>query len=87
MFYYQCQYVITWKFMCKTIVCFFFWGVYLVVLVACTLDQDLIYCYTCTDKKNSYDVKVSGVEITPYPIERGTETTFTITASTGRIVF
>lgn len=40
----------------------------------------------CTDKKNSYAVKVSGVEITPYPIERGVDTTFTISASTGTIL-
>ncbi|XP_076926880.1 uncharacterized protein LOC143590214 [Bidens hawaiensis] len=39
---------------------------------------DVKYC----NKKNNYDVKVSGVEITPYPIERGVETTFTIAAST-----
>ncbi|KAK1434998.1 hypothetical protein QVD17_00753 [Tagetes erecta] len=39
---------------------------------------DVKYC----NKKNNYAVKVSGVEINPYPIERGTETTFTIKAST-----
>ncbi|XP_076952900.1 uncharacterized protein LOC143626827 [Bidens hawaiensis] len=39
---------------------------------------DVKYC----NKKNNYDVKVSGVEITPYPIERDVETTFNISAST-----
>ncbi|KAF5772933.1 putative sterol transport protein NPC2 [Helianthus annuus] len=39
---------------------------------------DVKYC----KKNKDYDVKVSGVDITPYPIERGVETTFTISAST-----
>ncbi|KAD5508541.1 hypothetical protein E3N88_16244 [Mikania micrantha] len=39
---------------------------------------DVKYC----NKKNNYAVKVSGVEINPYPIERNIETTFTIAAST-----
>nr|GEZ56912.1 putative phosphatidylglycerol/ phosphatidylinositol transfer protein [Tanacetum cinerariifolium] len=34
------------------------------------------------NKKNNYDIKVSGVEISPYPIQRDVETTFTIAAST-----
>ncbi|KAM0024685.1 putative sterol transport protein NPC2 [Helianthus debilis subsp. tardiflorus] len=42
---------------------------------------DVKYC----NKKSNYAVKVSGVEINPYPIERGTETTFTIKASTGTL--
>ncbi|KAL4591868.1 hypothetical protein LXL04_004842 [Taraxacum kok-saghyz] len=39
---------------------------------------DVKYC----NKKNSYDVKVSGVEITPSPITRDVDTTFTISATT-----
>ncbi|PWA72165.1 MD-2-related lipid recognition domain-containing protein / ML domain-containing protein [Artemisia annua] len=39
---------------------------------------DVKYC----NKKNNYDIKVSGVEINPYPIQRDVETTFTISAST-----
>ncbi|KVH90550.1 putative phosphatidylglycerol/phosphatidylinositol transfer protein DDB_G0282179 [Cynara cardunculus var. scolymus] len=39
---------------------------------------DVKYC----KKNKDYAVKVSGVEITPYPVTRGPETTFTITAST-----
>ncbi|KAI3791608.1 hypothetical protein L2E82_05463 [Cichorium intybus] len=50
-----------------------------VFLVAPFADAiDVKYC----NKKNNYDIKVSGVEINPYPITRGTDTTFTITAST-----
>lgn len=57
------------------------------VSVAYTLNEDLmLYCQYLSDKKNNYDVKVSGVEITPYPIVRDTETTFTISASTGRVL-
>ncbi|CAH1452279.1 unnamed protein product [Lactuca virosa] len=39
---------------------------------------DVKYC----KKSNNYDVKVSGVEITPSPITRGVDTTFAISAST-----
>ncbi|CAA2934911.1 putative phosphatidylglycerol/phosphatidylinositol transfer protein DDB_G0282179 [Olea europaea var. sylvestris] len=41
---------------------------------------DVHYC----NKKANYDVKVSGVEITPFPISRGKETTFSIAASSDR---
>ncbi|KAK3031424.1 hypothetical protein RJ639_036165, partial [Escallonia herrerae] len=34
------------------------------------------------DMKVDYDIKVSGVEISPYPVARGKETTFSIAAST-----
>lgn len=36
----------------------------------------------CLDKAN-YDVKISGVEIKPYPVKRGKTATFSISASTG----
>nr|XP_043609385.1 putative phosphatidylglycerol/phosphatidylinositol transfer protein DDB_G0278295 [Erigeron canadensis] len=39
---------------------------------------DVKYC----KKNKDYGVKVSGVEINPYPMQRGVETTFTISAST-----
>ncbi|KAL3536013.1 hypothetical protein ACH5RR_004474 [Cinchona calisaya] len=39
---------------------------------------DVQYC----NKKANYTVKVSGVEITPYPVTRNEETTFKIAAST-----
>ncbi|CAA2958175.1 Hypothetical predicted protein [Olea europaea subsp. europaea] len=35
------------------------------------------------DKKANYDIKVSGVEIIPFPISKGKETTFSIVASSG----
>ncbi|KAJ9554854.1 hypothetical protein OSB04_009468 [Centaurea solstitialis] len=42
-----------------------------------TIDAiDVKYC----KKNKDYPVKVSGVEITPYPIERGKDTTFTLSA-------
>ncbi|KAL6958675.1 hypothetical protein U1Q18_008027 [Sarracenia purpurea var. burkii] len=40
------------------------------------------YC----DKKASYDVKVSGVEISPYPVARGTTTTYSFSASAGKAI-
>ncbi|CAA3015818.1 Hypothetical predicted protein [Olea europaea subsp. europaea] len=39
---------------------------------------DVHYC----NKKANYPVKVSGLEINPYPISRGKNTTFSIAAST-----
>ena len=36
----------------------------------------------CVDKAY-YDVKISGVEIKPYPVKRGKSATFSIAASTG----
>ncbi|XP_015062616.1 putative phosphatidylglycerol/phosphatidylinositol transfer protein DDB_G0282179 [Solanum pennellii] len=41
---------------------------------------DFDYC----NKKANYDVKVSQIDITPYPIKGGRTTTFSITAETGR---
>ncbi|XP_057498254.1 uncharacterized protein LOC130782839 [Actinidia eriantha] len=43
---------------------------------------DIHYC----DKKASYDVKVSGIEISPYPVVRSKLTTFSISASTGETI-
>lgn len=39
------------------------------------------------DKKTEYDVKVKGVEISPYPVARGKTATFSISASTGSFLF
>ncbi|XP_071710380.1 uncharacterized protein [Rutidosis leptorrhynchoides] len=54
---------------------------FIVFICSISLIADAIDVKYCKKNKD-YDVKVSGVEITPYPIERGTETTFTISAST-----
>ncbi|KAF8403390.1 hypothetical protein HHK36_011492 [Tetracentron sinense] len=40
------------------------------------------YC----DKKGNYDVKVKGVEISPYPVVSGNPATFSISASTGQAI-
>ena len=37
----------------------------------------------CSDKKADYDVKVSAVDITPYPVARGKPASFSISATTG----
>ncbi|KAM7497346.1 hypothetical protein LguiA_021760 [Lonicera macranthoides] len=42
---------------------------------------DVKYC-----EKTDYGVKVSGVEISPYPVSRGKNTTFSIAASTGEAI-
>ncbi|KAH7844559.1 hypothetical protein Vadar_029331 [Vaccinium darrowii] len=47
-----------------------------------TQATDVHYC----DKKASYDVKVSEIEITPYPVARGKPATFSISASTGEAI-
>lgn len=40
------------------------------------------------DKNEEYEVKVQGVDILPYPISRGEETTFSISANnTGTLDF
>lgn len=44
--------------------------------------DDVVYC----NKKAKYDVKVSGIEISPYPISRGKNTTFSIAASTDKAI-
>uniref|UniRef100_A0A7N0V2V8 MD-2-related lipid-recognition domain-containing protein n=1 Tax=Kalanchoe fedtschenkoi TaxID=63787 RepID=A0A7N0V2V8_KALFE len=41
---------------------------------------------TYCDKKADYDVKVSGVDIIPYPVERGKPATFRIPATSGKTV-
>ncbi|OIT23556.1 PREDICTED: putative phosphatidylglycerol/phosphatidylinositol transfer protein DDB_G0282179 [Nicotiana attenuata] len=41
---------------------------------------DFEYC----NKKANYAVKVSGIDITPYPVSGGKKTTFSISASTGK---
>ncbi|KAG6433859.1 hypothetical protein SASPL_105478 [Salvia splendens] len=41
---------------------------------------DVKYC----DKKANYIVKVNGLDIDPYPISRGSNTTFAISATTGQ---
>ncbi|KAA8518444.1 hypothetical protein F0562_015918 [Nyssa sinensis] len=55
----------------------FLWLCLLVPLIQASTKVD--YC----DKKAEYDVKVSGVEISPYPVARGRPATFSISASTG----
>ncbi|KAG6533002.1 hypothetical protein ZIOFF_006862 [Zingiber officinale] len=44
-----------------------------------------LYCviFFFAEKNANYSVKVSGVDISPYPISRGEQTTFNISASTG----
>lgn len=37
------------------------------------------------DKNADYDVTVQGVEISPYPVVRGSPATFSISANTGSI--
>ncbi|KAI4348863.1 hypothetical protein L6164_009532 [Bauhinia variegata] len=44
--------------------------------------RDVEYC----DKNANYDVKVKGVEISPYPIARGQPATFSISATTGQAI-
>ncbi|XP_010543858.1 PREDICTED: putative phosphatidylglycerol/phosphatidylinositol transfer protein DDB_G0282179 [Tarenaya hassleriana] len=43
---------------------------------------DVYYC----DNNSEYDVKVKGVDISPYPIARGAPATFSIFANTGRAI-
>ncbi|KAM3738094.1 hypothetical protein ACB098_09G107700 [Castanea mollissima] len=52
----------------------------MIVSFSLATTTDVKYC----DKKADYDVKVSGVEIVPYPIARGKTATFSISASTGK---
>ncbi|KAK9291011.1 hypothetical protein L1049_009194 [Liquidambar formosana] len=51
----------------------------LCLLLPLTQATDIQYC----NKKADYDVKVQGVEISPYPVVRGQPATFSISASTG----
>ncbi|RVW72572.1 hypothetical protein CK203_060072 [Vitis vinifera] len=49
------------------------------LLLPLTLAVDVTYC----DKNADYDVTVQGVEISPYPVVRGSPATFSISANTG----
>ncbi|XP_060177104.1 uncharacterized protein LOC132607238 [Lycium barbarum] len=50
----------------------------IVLPLASAKSTDFDYC----NKKGNYAVKVSGVDITPYPVKGGKETTFSIAATT-----
>uniref|UniRef100_A0A5B6YTL6 MD-2-related lipid-recognition domain-containing protein n=1 Tax=Davidia involucrata TaxID=16924 RepID=A0A5B6YTL6_DAVIN len=54
----------------------------LCLLVPLSQATKVDYC----NKKAEYDVKVSGVEISPYPVVRGKPATFSISASTGEAI-
>ncbi|EEF38289.1 putative phosphatidylglycerol/phosphatidylinositol transfer protein DDB_G0282179 [Ricinus communis] len=54
----------------------------LCLIVPFTRATDVRYC----DKKADYDVKVKGVEISPNPVVRGQQATFSISASTGKAI-
>lgn len=43
----------------------------------------MFYWFDNSDKKANYAVKISGVDITPYPVRGGQESTFSIAATTG----
>ncbi|KAL1545613.1 putative phosphatidylglycerol/phosphatidylinositol transfer protein [Salvia divinorum] len=62
----------------KVFVCFLFALCLLVPLISAKA-ADVKYC----DKKANYIVKVNGLDINPYPISRGSNTTFAISATTG----
>ncbi|CBI39126.3 hypothetical protein VitviT2T_011593 [Vitis vinifera] len=52
------------------------------LLLPLTLAVDVTYC----DKNADYDVTVQGVEISPYPVVRGSPATFSISANTGETI-
>ncbi|KAI3443361.1 hypothetical protein Pfo_000026 [Paulownia fortunei] len=54
----------------------------LLVPLSSAKSTDVHYC----NKKANYPVKVSGLEINPYPISRGKNTTFEIAASTNEAI-
>ncbi|XP_041028126.1 putative phosphatidylglycerol/phosphatidylinositol transfer protein DDB_G0282179 [Juglans microcarpa x Juglans regia] len=54
----------------------------LCLVVPLTLATDVKYC----DKNADYAVKVTGVEIIPYPVARGKPATFSISASSGKAI-
>ncbi|XP_073279009.1 uncharacterized protein [Primulina huaijiensis] len=54
----------------------------LLVPLTSATTREVEYC----NKKANYDVKVSGIDITPFPISRGVETTFTINAATDEAI-
>lgn len=43
----------------------------------------MLFFFACADKRANYDVKVSKIDITPYPVKGGKTTTFSIIADTG----
>lgn len=47
----------------------------------------LMFLVVIADKNADYDVKVHGVDISPYPVARGREATFSISATTGVVKF
>ncbi|KAG9160443.1 hypothetical protein Leryth_008827 [Lithospermum erythrorhizon] len=57
---------------------FFIVSLCLLVPLASSTSTDVNYC----NKKTAYAVNVGGLDISPYPISRGVETTFQIAAST-----
>ncbi|KEH41865.1 putative ML domain, phosphatidylinositol/phosphatidylglycerol transfer protein [Medicago truncatula] len=59
---------------------FFFFFSTLFLLQAFTDATDVHYC----GKKDSYDVQVKGVQISPDPVARGQPATFTISANTSQ---
>ncbi|KAL9664900.1 hypothetical protein QQ045_020309 [Rhodiola kirilowii] len=50
------------------------------LLVGSAVSTDVLYC----DRRAEYDVKVHGVEISPYPVIKGQPATFTISATSGQ---
>lgn len=56
-----------------------------VIWLSCDAGLSIKVYALFADKKADYDVKVSGVEIVPYPIARGNPASFCISASTGAI--
>ncbi|CAG7891272.1 hypothetical protein BRARA_B00208 [Brassica rapa] len=58
-------------------------AVYLLLFVSTTARAtDVQYC----EENAEYEVKVKEVDISPYPIARGEPATFTISATTGRVI-
>ncbi|KZV43776.1 hypothetical protein F511_42726 [Dorcoceras hygrometricum] len=54
----------------------------LLVPLTSATTRDVSYC----NKKANYAVKVSGIDISPFPISRGVETTFAIAAATDEVI-
>ncbi|CAN4113932.1 unnamed protein product [Withania somnifera] len=59
---------------------FFFAFLFLLSPLVSAESTDFEYC----NKRANYDVKVSGIDITPYPVSGGKKTTFSISANTGK---
>ncbi|GAV85736.1 E1_DerP2_DerF2 domain-containing protein [Cephalotus follicularis] len=64
----------------KLLIAALFLSFYLVVPL--TQATDIHYC----DKKGDYAVKVTGVDISPYPVARGKAATFSISAIAGEAI-